>query len=264
MISWGAVALIVTVGAANAAAPTRGVVVTETAVYFESTTPGQQNIIWVYPKAWTEVTRHEPNPAYVQVSRRLHDVQLPANPGTLNPSWEGKQAQFYQVTSRNECVLNRRTEMAFIQQFLRVKDVTIPGAQRNPICIFTFTLRNETPAMYEALRAAAATLIQHDFSLEVTSATSAPLPWTSLHAELVSGGVQPGGTRPTELAAFELGLVESTEPVRAQPETVRQSFLDTALEQLFGWDRVAPEVQLRQTAPTGQFDFPTTTQTIPL
>ncbi|MFP2960034.1 hypothetical protein ACLEPN_19950 [Myxococcus sp. 1LA] len=233
-------------------------------MYFESTTPGQQDIIWVYPKTWTEVTRHEPNPAYVQVNRRLHDVQLPADPGTIHPGWAGKQARFYQVTSRNECVLNRRQEMSFIQQFLRAKDVTVPGAQRTPICIFTFTLRNETPAMYEALRAAAATLIQHDFALEVTSATSAPLPWTSLHAELVSGGVQPGSARPTELAAFELGLIGATASLQQQSLAVKQSFLDAALEQLFGWDRVALEVALRQSAPTGQFDFPTTTQTIPL
>jgi hypothetical protein len=266
MSFWGAVALVVTVGSASGAAPAGRVVNTEDAVYFESTAAGQQGIVWVYPKTKTVVKRFTADPTFLQVDRLLRDVQLPANPGTVHPSWEGKQALFYQVVSQNECVLKLRTEMRFVQQMLMAKGVTVQGTQRSAICTFTFKLRNETADMVRQLEAeaAAGTLVQHVFGLELSTASGAPLPWASLHSSLVGGGVGVGVSRNTELAAFELGLLGAVSPLVQQPAEVRQAFLTTALQTLFGWDQVSPEVQLSATAPAGQYEFPGTTQTIPL
>ncbi len=266
MSFWGAVALVVTLGSASGAAPAGRVVETADAVYFESTATGQQNIVWVYPKTKTVVKRNATDTSYLQVDKLLKDVQLPANPGTVHPSWEGKQALFYQVTSQTECVLKTRSEMRFIQQFVKAKGVTIQGTQRSAYCTFTFQLRNETPAMVQQLEAeaAAGTLVTHDFKLELSLAGPPPLSWSTLHAALVSGGVRAGVARSTELAAFELGLLGDVAPLLEASAAARQTFLTSALGTLFGWDQVSLEVQLAATAPTGQFEFPGPTQTIPL
>ncbi|PTL75654.1 hypothetical protein [Vitiosangium sp. GDMCC 1.1324] len=255
-----------TVSTAQAAVPAKRIITTDDAVYFEPSDPSQSDIIWVYPKTKTTLKRYELDPSYLQADRVLRDVTLPANPGEIHPSWEGKQALFYQTVSQNECVLNRTTAMRFVQQFVTAKGITIHGTKRTPICTFTFQLRNETPAMVAELEAAAAagTLITHVFGLDFSVAALAPIPWNSVHAGLVAGGVSAGSPRSSELAAFELGLVDAVVPVARLSAEARRSFLNAALQTLFGWDQVAPEVQLVATAPAGQYDFPGQTQNVPL
>ncbi|QRK09619.1 hypothetical protein JQX13_05660 [Archangium violaceum] len=266
MSFWNAVILAVTVGASGGGVPVVHVVETADAVYFEPTATHQSNIVWVYPKARTVVSRDAANATYLLVERVLRDVQLPADPGSLHPSWKGRQALFYQVESESECVLATRPEMRFIQQWVKAKGMTIHGTKRSAICSFSFELRGETPAMVQQLEAeaAAGTLIQHTFELSLGIPSAAPLSWSALHAGLVSDGVQVGGARSPELAAFELGLVGEADIVRSQPPEVQRSFLDAALLNLFGWDRVSPEVELRATAPAGQYEFPSMTDVIPL
>ena len=265
MIVWGAVALAVAVSASGSE-PARRVVTTEDAVYFEPTEASQSGIVWVYPKTKTVVKRFPQDATYLEVDRVLKDVQLPADPGTVHPAWAGKQAVFYQLTSQTECVLNRTTAMRFVQQFVKAKSVTIPGAQRNPFCTFTFKLTGETPDMVRQLETAAAagTLVTHDFGLVLAIASGASIPWAPLHTSLVAGGVPTGPPRSSELASFELGLLTETGSLSQQPVAVRRSFMESAMLNLFGWDLVAPEVQLSATAPAGQFDLPGETQTIPL
>ncbi|WNG50677.1 hypothetical protein F0U60_46055 [Archangium minus] len=266
MSFWGAVLLTVTVGASGGGVPVLRVIETEEAVYFEPSEPNLSNIVWVYPKAQTVMFRPVGSEEYLQVERVLRDVQLPADPGTFEPSWKGKQALFYQVKSEDECVLKTRPEMRFVQQWGRAKGMTISGTQRHAICSFSFTLRNETPEMVQQLEAeaAAGTLIQHTFELPLSIASAAPLSWSTLRDGLVSDGVQVGSPRSLEMAAFDLGLVDEAKVLRSQPSEVQQSFLDAALQSLFGWDQVSPEVELSDVTPVGQYVFPSVTKIIPL
>lgn len=266
MVFWSAVVLGVTVGASSGEVPVRRVVETEEAVYFEPAAPDLPNIVWVYPKTQTVLFRDAANPTYLQAERVLRNVQLPADPGSLEPSWSGKRALFYQVKSEDECVLKTRTEMRFIQQWVKAKGMTIQGTQRSAICSFTFNLRSETPAMVQELeaQAAAGTLIQHTFQLPLSVSSAEPLSWSTLHTGLVSGGVQVGSPQSPELAAFDLGLVDEAKALRSQPPVVRQSFLDAALQSLFGWDGGSSEVTLRASAPAGQYEFPSGTRVISL
>ncbi|HEX8540001.1 MAG TPA: hypothetical protein VF664_21240 [Cystobacter sp.] len=255
-----------TVNSASGAVPARRVINTDDAVFFEPTADNQEGIVWVYPKTKTVVKRYAADPTYLQVDRLLRDVRLPADPGTLHPSWAGRQALFYQVTAREECVLKAWPTMQFVQQWVKAKGITIQGTQRSSICSFTFKLRNETPDMVRQLEAeaAAGTLVAHLFSLELSVASLEPLPWRPLHAALVDGGMAAGSPRSPELAAFELGVLGELGSLRQQSAELRQSFLTSAMKTLFGWNGVSPEVRLSAPPPSGQYDFPSTTQNIPL
>lgn len=266
MIAWGAVLLSMTVGMAGGAVPVRRIVATADAVYFEPTAASQQDVVWVYPKTRAVVTRHAQDAAYLQADLLLREVLLPTDLSTLEPGWRGKRALFYQVTAQSECTLRALPEMRFVQQWVRAKGVTIPGAQRSAICSFTFQLRPETPALIRQLEqeAEAGRLLEHGLRLHLSVPSFQPLPWTTLHASLVRGGVEPGSPRTSELAAFELGLVDEVKVLQDQPPEVQQSFLETALRNLFGWQRGSPRVQLTPTAPAGQYEGPSVPSVISL
>jgi hypothetical protein len=266
MIAWGAVLLSMAVGAAGGAVPVRRIVDTADAVYFEPTAASQQGVVWVYPKTRAVVARSAQDPAYLQADLILREVQLPDDLSTLEPGWRGKQALFYQVTAQSECILRRLPEMKFIQQWVRAKGVTIPGAQRSAICSFTFQLRPETPALIRQLEedAEAGRLLEHGLRLHLSVPSFPPLPWATLHTSLVRGGVQPGDSRTSELAAFELGLLGEVRVLQSQPSEVQRSFLETALQNLFGWHQGSPRVQLTPTAPAGQYEGPSVPSVISL
>lgn len=266
MITWGAVLLSMAVGAVGGAVPVRRIVDTADAVYFEPTAANQQGVVWVYPKTRAVVSRYAQDPAYLQADLLLREVQLPTDLSTLEPGWRGKQALFYQVTAQSECILRGLPEMRFIQQWVRAKGVTIPGAQRSAVCSFTFQLRPETPALIRQLEqeAAAGRLLEHGLRLHLSAPSFPPLPWATLHAGLVRGGVQPDSPRTLELAAFELGLLDEVKVLQSQPLEVQQSFLEAALQNLFGWQRGSPRVQLTPAAPAGQYEGPSAPSVIPL
>lgn len=258
MISWGTVVLCVAVGVANGGVPVRRVVETAEAVYFEPAATEQQHIIWAFPKTRVVVTRHEQDPAYLQVALFLRNVQLPADLGTLEPDWKGRQAVFHQVTSPSECTLERRPEMKFIQQWAKARGVTFPGAQRSAICSFTFKLRPETPELVQRLEedAEAGRLMAHGLRLHLVVISLEPLRWATLHAGLVREGVEVDRPRASEFAAFELGALREVKSLQRQPAEVRQSFLEAALLNLFGWQPDSPTARLIPTAPEGQFEAP--------